>query len=157
MFSYAGHIKDIVAWLNNNNSLFPTSTEKTVYWCESFAEFLYSYPISNNQPGTFELLNEDGTLSFKRVFIKNEMVKDTEVDELGMLVTIAIHKDDKALIEALSRNNLTLTAAFHVKQSTCSKCCKEYRICSCIKFIDDTNERLNDIEGVGFYWTNRKA
>lgn len=158
LFSYAGHVKDVVAWLKNKNSIFPTSTERIGIWCESFAQFLYLYPISNDQPETFELLNEDGTLYFKRVFIESDMIKNTEVDGKGLLATIAISKDDKALLEALSSNNLTVAAAFHVKHSTCSHCSKEYRDCNCIKFVnDDVYETLNDIEGVGLYWTNRKA
>lgn len=47
--------------------------------------------------------------------IKSDMLKNTEIDEKGLLTTIAIPKENKALFEALSINDLTVTAAFHVK------------------------------------------
>lgn len=157
LFSYAGHVKDISAWIRNENSNFPISTKKIEIWCEEFAQFLYSYPVSNNQPETFELLNEDGTLSFERVFIENDMIENTKSDEIGLLATFFIPKDDKILSEALLKNELSMGAAIHVKHSFCSNCNIEYRDCNCIKFVEEVYEKIKDAEVLGLYWTNRKA
>lgn len=157
LYSYAGHVNDVVTWIKDKNSHFPTSINHIDTWCESFAKFLNSYPVSDNQPETFELLNEYGVLNFERVFIESERIENTEVDEEGLLATIAISKKDKALYEALLRNDLSVTAALHAKHSICSNCDKEYRDCGCIKMINDIYETPKDIDVVGYFWTNRKA
>lgn len=159
LFSFAGHIDDILDLFKNNNLKFPDYESEIGAWCEEIAATLTEkFPKSNDRPKLSEMLKESGILCFDRVFIGNKYKTYWDVDKKAYGINLELSESDSELIQKLEKKEIQLASLYLVNKSMCSKCRKEYKSCNCSKFSSDGSvEIMEDIKILGFFWTSRKA
>ena len=160
IFSFAGHIDDLVNWFNFKGSKFPLKEKEIGLWCENAAQFLTdNFPESKDKPKLGEMLKPSGILCFERRFLdpKNyELYWDEKNKAIG--ASLKMLNPGTEIENKIKEGYLEVAPVFIVKSSKCSKCNNEYKICNCSKYIEDgVTETMVDIKGKGMFWTRRKA
>jgi hypothetical protein len=160
VFSFAGHIDDLIKWFNFSGSRFPSQESEIGLWCETAAKFLTdNFPESNDKPKLGELLNSSGMLHFERRFLSPkdyELYMDEKNKAVG--VEIKMLRSETEVVKEIKNGHLQVAPAFIVTKSECSKCGSEYRFCDCSKYIEnDVVEIMQKVWCIGVFWTKRKA
>jgi hypothetical protein len=158
VFSFAGHIEDILI-LFNDGLQFPNNESAIRQWCEEVAENLTEYfPEANDNPKLKNMLKPAGYLYFDRRFIEENHKLYWDENHQAMGVEFKMTNPHPEVVEEIEKGKLQVAAVFIVKQSKCSKCEKEYMICNCSKYSDEgVFENMEDTDGMGIFWTKRKA
>lgn len=159
-FSFGGHIADILAWLELGEARLPRNEHELAKWAEVTAENLYkSFPEAHDQPPLEILQMRSGLIRFERVLLKQEEFT-FKIDELGHSVDIELKvpQSDRELMGLLQSEELTASAFFELRHSSCSKCKADYSTCGCSKLMDkNVIQIIEDCRPLGAFWTNRPA
>lgn len=158
VFSFAGHINDILT-LFKGGLQFPNNESSIRTWCEVIAKNLTEYfPKANDNPKLKDMLRPSGFLYFDRRFIEENYKVFWDEDRHAVGIELQMINPHPEVIEEIGKGQLQIAPVYIVNQSKCSMCKKEYRDCNCSKYTNGgVVEEMVDFDGVGIFWTRRKA
>lgn len=159
VFSFAGHVDDILKLFNSSKLQFPNKESEIGSWCEELANSLTEYfPELNDSPELKDMLEVSGILYFNRKSLEGEHKLYWDKDKKSVGINLQMSYADSEAIEEISTGGLQIAPVYLVNKSICSKCKKDYKECNCSKYFDDgVVERMEGINLVGVFWTRRKA
>lgn len=153
LFSIAGHVSDFCNVFSQFGTDFPEN-EGFIDWISMLYKVNNKFKEANNYPKPADMITENGTLKFRRFWVPSKYLKDYKMEDHCMVVRFLEKKD---IVQELIDNKIGIAPVYQVKYSSCMKCNKSYLECSCVKFIDDIGERMDDVKFKGATWTNRHA
>ena len=153
LFSIAGHVSDFCNVFSQFGTDFPEN-EGFIDWISMLYKVNNKFKEANNYPKPADMITENGTLKFRRFWVPSKYLKDCKMEDHCMVVRFLEKKD---IVQELIDNKIGIAPVYQVKNSSCMKCNKSYLECSCVKFIDDIGERMDDVKFKGATWTNRHA
>lgn len=151
--SFAGHVDDFAKVYHTLGTDFP-DCPGFLDWIQQLYQVNNSFGKANLNPRFFDLVTSSKELRFKRMFVPEEYIKKYFMEENSLKIEMNL-PTEKLHTLASQRIGVALTGI--LKSSQCSRCKKEYRDCSCVKFIDDVGEKVVDFQKIGCIWTNRHA
>jgi len=128
-------------------ALLPKNWNDILVWSSKFQDYLdTTYPNQHKIHEPLRLLNND-ILAFSRVFIDPDLF--TYRPE-GIVFPLEVN----GLRETLFEEGIIPSVALEIISSTCERCNKSFRDCSCSKVLDGTRERIDDYGFLLAFWTN---
>lgn len=159
LYSVAGHVLDLLDWLNDKSSVLPIDSNEVGNWCENFKQFLYKYPQSKDNPKIGDILDTRGIINFKRKFVDSDRI-GYYYDEVkkAVIAQISIEKSEQDTLEDICNGNLEIAPVYEYVETKCSLCGNNYNKCNCSKYLNgNTMQNVNKFEQLASIWTNRKA
>ncbi len=158
-FSFAGHIDDMIVWLQSGLAILPQSIETIGRWTDKIYEFLTAtFPKARDIPPLENMIKTSGLLTVDRKFLlPGEFIIQHSKQQLPVISLVRCPTIEKAL-PLVKEKGLVVAMAFIIKESECQKCHKSYNTCSCIKMIDaGVGQYITDAVPFGVFWTDRSA
>lgn len=151
--SFAGHVNDFAKVYHSLGTDFPDPTG-FLDWVKQLYQINNSFGKANLNPRFFDLVTPSKELRFKRMFVPEEYIEKCFMEENYLKIGLNLLTEK---MHILASQGIGVALAGILKSSQCSRCKKEYRDCSCVKFVEDVVETIVDFQKVGFVWTNRHA
>lgn len=155
--SVAGHLTDVIEWLNSPVSRLASSDDDLYAWCDAAAEWVKGRWAGGRGPDLADLLHESGLLLLPRVFLDHRTFEFRRDEESGNVEQRLYLKDEPdAVFEACRRGEIAPALAFFIRGSRCTLCEGEYQDCDCSHSLgDDVAQMMTDVEPVGSFWSRR--
>jgi hypothetical protein len=152
-FSFAGHVNDFKIIFEKIGTTFPHK-DAINNWVETLYNENNKFPVAALYPKTSDILTEAGCLKFRRSLVPQKYLQDIKMEDKYLTVSFV---EKKEIFEELAKHKIGISPIYHIKETKCMRCQKEYILCNCIKFIDDVSEKIQRFEFLGATWTNRHA
>lgn len=158
-YSVAGHASALSAWLAAPESHFPSDVRRIGKWLEdAYAAISRMSSAANDSPRLFEMQHLSGMLHFSRLFLDPQEFSFSQDDKGDLIITLAISKEKKSLLQALQSGELTYSQAFIIQEGECSKCHRPYEDCTCSKYFEEAVKHvIKRCELLTLFWTDRTA
>lgn len=150
--SFAGHIIDICNVINDINIEF-TNSDITDWVCALYRAN-NKFKCADLHPNISDVSTHSNILCFRRNVVPPEYIKNVRMEDEALTCDLIMPTSEMKIMQKL---NVKIAPNYLIKQSICEKCKKEYKLCSCVKFIDNAREHVNKFNFLSFTWTNRHA
>lgn len=152
--SFAGHVSDFAIIFEKIGTSFPGNSGLKK-WIEDLYRENNKFSRSCSQrPDIFDIASNYGGLRFKRSLVPKKYQKAIVFEDKCLKVKC---KGSKEMVEELQKNGIGMSPIFRINETLCSKCKEDYRLCTCIKYIDDMYEEIQKCELIDIAWANRFA
>lgn len=151
--SFAGHIMDYIKLINGLET--PFSSAAYMKWINRIYSLNSSFFIKSNfEPSPFSIISGK-ELRFNRQLVPSEYISGFEMEENHLKANLIL---PTKILQGIHKNGISIAPCFLINNSICSRCKNDYRLCNCIKFVDDGITEAPTIEKMLYcFWTNRHS
>lgn len=152
-FSFAGHVADFTSIFTSLGTTFPQKDHANK-WIEALYNENNKFPVANQHPKVADIMAESSHLRFRRALVPTKYLQEIKMEDKCLTINFV---EKKEIAEELLNNKIGIAPIYHIEITKCMKCQKDYISCDCVKFIDETSEKIEKFEFLGAAWTNRHA
>jgi len=151
--SVAGHKATILDWIQKNPAI-PTEHEAFRTWLEDQHEQLSQYEANIDVPHLFDILNDDGVLYISRKAIGKYINASTFEMQPDGRYNFEIKDEFRESFDPI-KDTISIAEVVIIKKSKCTNCGEDYQFCHHSRLTEDTEQKIEDFEAVGFCWVEK--
>lgn len=150
VYSFLGHSAQFSEYFQSNAyEPLPTEEAQICEWCLRFYKAI-STAERNSDAEPFDVIEDDGLLYAKRIFVDPKCIVASDKDDEGVAVSLKLNTDEAAFLE---QNGIYFRGVLRELQTECSKCKRDYHDCGCVTYVDEgVYKIIEKAKNLGYVW-----